>query len=140
MNILYKGTIKNRIFLPDRPNLYNSILDQYEGKRVSYHITEIIPDKTPGQLGYYYAGIIRTSCMNSSAFAGWEEKRIDTFLRLHVGGTYNKLGFLVPFDISESNEQEMSNYIQQVIIYLSSEHHIEILSPDEYKYGKSWKI
>ena len=140
--IKHIGIAKNGKFSPYKPLLMEKNLHKLDGKIIYITIQEQHPDKTLDQLGFYFGGIIRATCMETELFQGWLEKEIDSFFQSTFLSriTYKEInGVLVEFPvidrISSLSKKRLSEYIESVIQWLAGRD-IYVLDPQEYLVGK----
>lgn len=96
--------------------------------------------KTLSQLGYLW-GAIYPECAKSEVFDGWKKEKIHEVLfsclenRMEVIKNKNgedRLITVVP-DLSSYDKEQLSEYIDHLIMYLADEFGIVVQSPEDYK-------
>lgn len=147
--IILKGTVRKGQFLFKRKKLAQRIIDGLEGKEFEMVLSEEEPDKSTSQLGYYFGGIIRNTCMKTELFAGWEFDEIDDFFRkrflsykkelvryLRIKDSPRRRKLVVSAKVTERLESlsryKMRIFLEKVIMFLATEK-IYPLDPNEYK-------
>lgn len=141
-DIILTGTVRHGQRYYHKPMLVQKIIDDLEGQEFEEIIKKKEKGKTHLQLAYYYGGIIKKTCMQSTLFEGWTEKEIDAFFKdefLTYYATKSVDGvekdFPVVEGLSKLTTQEMGQYTERVIQWLA-EHDIIVLTPDEYRLNK----
>lgn len=145
--IIFSGRVINLKFIPEKPAWWNTNIESLEGKDVEVTIGEKKRKKSLPQLAFYFGGIIRTACMRSSVFAGWEFRAIDDHLR-DLFASYpmtmvtkdGKISVtIVRDDIATYKIDQMNFFIERVLQYLLDEHDIEVPDPLDFKLNKYLK-
>lgn len=142
VQIIHKGIITNGQLIFDYPLVYTEKLKQLEGKRFDLSL-EIEHEKvTTSQWGYYYGGIIRGTCMQTTTFETWTAEEIHEALLatlrtnkkvvIYPNGTEKIMEYTD--DLKQYNKSQMAAYIDAVMNFLA-EMDIHPLPPDYYKYG-----
>ena len=144
--LIHKAIVQRGQLLFKRPKLIKKLFDGLEGKDVNVTIEEHIRSKSLSQLGFFYGGIIRKSCMKANIFAGWEfDEIVDFFCRKYL--SYKKEIIIIQDGIehrsienvtqrlSKLDVEEMTIFIEKVIMFCSRVE-IEILDPSEYNLTK----
>jgi hypothetical protein len=143
VQIYHYGTVKNGRIIYDRPVFYQAELQKLDGKDVKVVIEERKEKKTIPQLAFYFGGIIRKTCLESTLFEGWMDEEIDQFFR-HRFLSYIKTmrypdntsaAVKVINELRDLSKDEMTMFISHVIRFLN-ENGIEVLEPEMYKYNK----
>ena len=136
--------VKNGKFCFEDKNMFEFKRRHLEGKR-GYAVIEEEADKPSiNQYAYYFGGIIRSECLSSNTFSGWQEHEVHEFLlselRSHTkvvekanGTTIVKT---VVDDFSKFSKEDMSKYIEELIPYLLNEFGIHVKPAEYYKYNK----
>jgi len=121
-----------------KPHLYQTIIDKYEGKDIVVIVQERFEDTTTDQHGYYRAGIIRATCMETELFGGWTESDIhDFFAERFLSYTKQKelggkaVNVLKTESTADIGKKKMRKFIDDVLNFLA-EHDIFPLSPENY--------
>jgi hypothetical protein len=147
VTVLHKGTVRNGIIVYDYPKLYSGKLKSLEGKRVDVSLELEHEPVTKYQWAYYFGGIIKGTCMKSTAFAGWTYDEIHQAIVAHLrtntkvvvfpDGSENILRYVD--DLKQYSVGQMAVYIEDVLNFLA-EKDIHPLPPDHYKYGVNLQI
>lgn len=134
----HKGIVKDGEVVFYSPTLRKQELAVFENQEVIEIIEATIAENTSSQYGYYFAGIIRDSCMKHESFGGWSEREIDDFLRekfLTVITYKNFAGMLVKVvsikKIEKLGAKRMAKYVEEVIAFLTQEG-IPVKDPGNY--------
>lgn len=139
--IIHCGNVRNGKLFFDLPKLWQHNVDKLDGKRFEIIIDKEWERPSKSQYGYYYAGIIRATCMKTTLFEGYSEDEIHETL-LHLVRSQKKI--LVKKDGSEEitivkanfrrySRDEMATYINDVLNWLATED-IHPLAPERYAY------
>jgi len=120
------GRLKTGIFYPYKPQLFEQVKKDLEGKEVEVVIQERVYDTTMDQHGYWRAGIIRT-CMQTEIFGGWSEDDIHDFLmdenagydKMFIIKGVNKIKRMVP-SMASLSKKETAILITKTLAYLST--------------------
>lgn len=129
-----------------KPKTFANCLSNHIERDVYVIIEDQVADKSISQLGFYNAGIIRDSCMNSEQFGGWEHFEIanffeDMFLTEIIYKDRDTLTgkiteeVKVRLRVSMLNEKSMSEFIEKVIRWLANEG-IPVKDPELYVMNK----
>lgn len=147
VTVLHKGTVKNGKIIYDFPKLYNAKLALLEGKRIDSWLEIEHEPVTKYQWAYYYGGIIKGTCMKSTAFAGWTYDEIHQAIVAHLrtntkvvvfpDGSESVMNYVD--DLRQYSKGQMAIYIDDVLNFLA-EREIYPLPPDHYKYGINLQI
>jgi hypothetical protein len=132
--ILFGKVIDGQVFLEDL-DLYHNLVNDLEGSSIQLSINEMSLSKTEKQKNTYFGIIIRKHMMESEAFGGWTILECDDYLGYKFrrdtknvksikSSTSRLVEYIVP--ISKLNRRDMSEFMNQVIAYLTQELSIEI--------------
>jgi hypothetical protein len=139
----HRGIVTNSKMIFDLPEMFNAKRTSLEGKRFSMILEEEFEPPTNPQRGYYFGAIIGLECINSSDFAGWTKDEIHNYLVEKITG-YNKSVKIRGKEqivrcidqISEYSKRRMNDYIEKVMLLLSTEHGIVVKDSSEYALQK----
>ena len=145
--VLFKGTVKNHRVIFDYPSLWESRLSQLEGSRVQLTLDAEEKPKSISQLGYYYGGIIEATCLASTVFEGWTKDEVHEHLVSKLRSYAKELIYpdghreivICTEEIHNYDKESMTRYIDDVLRYLSVQHGLVPLNPEDYKYEKYHK-
>jgi len=137
--ILFGKVMDGQVFLEDL-DLYHSLVSELEGERIQLTVDQMKLSKTEKQINTYFGIIIRKYMMQSEQFRGWTPKECDDYLgykfRMDVKqirrlktATVQTVEYIIP--LSKLSRKAMSEYINQVILYLQEELGIEEIIIDE---------
>ncbi len=133
--------VNNEEISYDNKEMLSFFIKRLEGKRGYMLIREYEEEKTPNQLAFYFAGIIKAECMNSECFAGLSSKEIHQVLfeelrskqiiiEMPDGSSRIKT---VSEDFGGYGIKKMKLYIDELIIHLLVNYKIQVKDPKMYK-------
>lgn len=126
----------------DNPEMLKTQKQIFEGKK-GYCVFYKIEDKpSTNQWAFLYGGIIKAECMNSNSFAAFKSeseilnyfaKELRSYNRIIVDK--NGVNHIIDSfdDISTYNMRQLSTFIDEVIVFLSTEFGITVKHPESYK-------
>lgn len=140
-----RGLVVKGVFNPFRPITENKWLDANEGKELVRIYRQVVEPTTTDQHGYLRGGIIRSACMNSDRFAGWEEEDIyayfvQKYFYIPVIKTENgkSIEFRKYLSMASCGKRRAAEFISRIIQDLAEdkENPIVVLPPEEYVLNK----
>lgn len=136
--VKFFGRVKGGALHFYKPAMFQEFVSHLENKEFEVTLQERFYETTHDQHGYYRAGIIKHTCMQTEIFGGWLESEIHGFFTgLFLSYTKMMAGKEVKFIESTGTlgKKKMTEYIEKVINWLS-QHEIYVLTPEEYYAGK----
>lgn len=131
-----RGIVQKGIFNSFRPVTENKWLDANEGKELVRIYREVVEPTTTDQHGYMRGGIIRSCCMQSDRFAGWEEEDIyayfvQKYFYIPVIKTENgkSIEFRRYLSMASCGKRRSAEFISRVIQDLAEDKECPIVVP-----------
>ena len=141
--VRHKASVRKGKISFRKPIVNQNNIERLEGKDIYVMYEEVYDPKTTDQLGYYFGGIIRATCMETELFGGWEFNDIDrefrtmflTFTKYKELGNGEKVPIIYVDELRDLSKTRMSKFTENVLNWLAI-HEIYPLEPEEYKLGK----
>lgn len=135
--IMTRGIVKDGKFNCFRPQTEQQWLLANEGKELVRIYREVVESTTTDQHGYLRGGIIRSCCMNSDRFAGWQEEEIydyfvDKYFYVPVVKTMNGVSveFKRKLSMATCGKRRAAEFISRIIQDLAEDKENPIVVPD----------
>lgn len=145
----FKARISNDKLIINDPAFFSKFLRLHDKKEVIITVEEVIEPLDDQLRALYFGVIIRGGCMGSNEFSTYhDEMEIHMFLQEKLRGKVvfvkkqsGEFTFYLPSkgkdDVLQYGKQDFLKYLDHVIIYLETEHNIQIKNYQDYKADRS---